>query len=64
MCTSIAPLSHTLIDLGAAINVMTKDTMLKINLQASLRKTTTILKLADHSIVTPRGNSGGCDGLH
>jgi len=24
--------SHTLIDLGAAINVMTKDTMLKLNL--------------------------------
>ena len=34
---------HTLIDLGAAINVMTKDTMLKLNLQGSLRRTTTIL---------------------
>ena len=34
---------HTLIDLGATINVMIKDTMLKLNLQGSLRKTTTVL---------------------
>jgi len=46
---------HTLIDLGAAINVMTKDTMLKLNLQGSLRKTTIVLQLADHSIVTSEG---------
>ena len=46
---------HTLIDLGAPINVMTKDTMLKLNLKGSLRKTTTILQLADRSIVTPEG---------
>ena len=46
---------HTLIDLGAAINVMTKDTMLKLNLQGSLRKTTTMLQLADRSILTPEG---------
>eukprot|EP00253_Pinus_taeda_P020996 PITA_20996 len=46
---------HTLIDLGGAINVMTKDTMLKLNLQGSLRKTTTVLQLADHSTVTPIG---------
>ena len=46
---------HTLIDLGAAINVMTKDTMLKLNLQGSLRKTTTILQLVDRSTVTPEG---------
>lgn len=32
--------SNTLNDLGAAINVMTKETMLKLNLQESLRKTT------------------------
>ena len=38
---------HTLIDLGAAINVMTKYTMLKLNLQGSLRKTTTVLQLVD-----------------
>ena len=46
---------HTLIDLGAAINVMTKDTMLKLNLQGSLRKTTIVLQLANHSTVTPEG---------
>jgi len=34
---------HTLIDLGAAVNVMTKDTMLKLNLQGSLRNTTIVL---------------------
>jgi len=44
-----------LIDLGAAINVMTKDTMLKLNLQGSLRKTTIVLQLADHSTITPEG---------
>ena len=31
---------HTMIDLGATINLMTKDTMLKLNLHNSLRKTT------------------------
>ena len=46
---------HTLIDLVATINVMTKDTMLKLNLQGSLRKTTTMLQLADCSTVTPEG---------
>lgn len=46
---------HTLIDLGAAINVMTRDTMLKLNLQSSLRKTSTLLQLADRSTVTPEG---------
>jgi len=46
---------HTLIDLGASINVMTKDTMLKLNLQESLRKTTTVLQLADISTVAPKG---------
>jgi len=45
----------TLIDMGAAINVMTKDTMLKLNLQGSLRKTMTVLQLADCSTVTPKG---------
>jgi len=44
-----------LIDLGAAINVMTNDTMLKLNLQGSLRKTTTVLQLADYSIATLEG---------
>eukprot|EP00253_Pinus_taeda_P023003 PITA_23003 len=46
---------RTLIELGAAINVMTKDTMLKLNLQGSLRKTTIVLQLADCSIVTLEG---------
>jgi len=46
---------HTLIDLGATINVMRKDTILKLKLQGSLRKTTTVLQLADHSTMTPKG---------
>ena len=46
---------NTLIDLGAAINIMTKETMLKLNLQGTLRKTTIVLQLADWSIVTPEG---------
>ena len=45
---------QTLIDFGAAINVMTKDTMLKLNLQGSLRKTTIEMQLADCSTVTPK----------
>jgi len=44
-----------LIDLGASINVMTKDTMLKLNLQGSLRKTMIVLQLANRSTVTPEG---------
>ena len=36
---------NTLIDLGAAINVMTKETMLKLSLQGILRKTTIVLQL-------------------
>jgi len=43
---------HTLIDLGATINVITKDTMVKLNLQGSLRNTTIFFQLADHSTVT------------
>ncbi len=46
---------HTLIDLGAAINVMAKDTMLKINLQGELMKTIIVLQLANYSTVTPKG---------
>lgn len=45
--------SHTLIDPWAAIIVMTKDTMLKLNLHEPLRKTTTMLQLADRSTITP-----------
>ena len=45
---------HALINLGAAINVMTKDTMLKLNLQGSLKKTTIVLQLAECSTVTAK----------
>lgn len=44
-----------LIDLGAKINVMTKETVLKINFQGALRKTTTILLLAYRPIAGPKG---------
>lgn len=46
---------HTLIDIGSTISVMTNDTMLKLNLQGSLRKTMTVLQLVDHSTMTPKG---------
>ena len=46
---------NTLIDLGVAISIMTKETMLKLNLQGTLRKTTTVLQLVDWSTVTPEG---------
>ena len=46
---------HTLIDLGVAINVMTKDTMLKLILQGSMRKATTVLQLVNCSTVTLEG---------
>ena len=55
VCINGTMILHILIDLGAAINVMTKDTMLKLNLQGSLRNTTTVLQLADRSKVTPEG---------
>lgn len=45
---------HTLIDLLATINVMTRDRMLKLNLRDFLRKTTIVLQLVDHSTVTPK----------
>jgi len=34
---------------------MTRDTILKLNLQSSLRKTSTVLQLEDHSTMTPEG---------
>ncbi|XP_057841299.2 uncharacterized protein LOC131050994 [Cryptomeria japonica] len=45
---------NTLIDLGAAINVMTNDVMQKLNI-TNLRTTTTVLQLADSSTITPDG---------
>jgi hypothetical protein len=44
---------NTLIDLGATINTMTRDTMMKLNLQGFLRNTQTFLQLADRSIIKP-----------
>ena len=44
-----------LIYLGVAIDVMTKDTMLKLNLQPCLRCTATILQLVDSSTIFPLG---------
>ena len=43
------------LNLGVSINVMTKETMLKLILQGNLRKTTTIMQLADLSTVTLEG---------
>ena len=45
---------NALIDLGAAINVMTKDTMKKLKIEG-LRATPTILQLANSSTITPDG---------
>jgi len=42
---------HTLIDLGVSTNVMTEVTMLKLNLQGSLRKTTSVFQLVDKSTI-------------
>ena len=44
-----------MIDIGVAINVMTKETMLKLNLQGTLRKTTIVLQLVDRSTVNLEG---------
>ena len=45
---------NTLIDLGAAINVMTNETMKKLNMN-NIRSTSTVLELADRSKVVPKG---------
>jgi hypothetical protein len=47
-------IQNTLIDLGAAINVMTRDTMLRLNLQGFLRDTPIVLQLADRSTIKPK----------
>jgi hypothetical protein len=46
---------NTLIDLGVEINIMTRDTKMKLNLQGFLRNTPTILQLVDRSTVKPEG---------
>lgn len=47
-------IKNALIDLVAAINVMTKDVMQQLNI-TSLRSTPMVLQLADSSIVRPEG---------
>ena len=42
---------NNLISIRAAINVMTKENMLKLNLQGNLRRTTMVLQLVDQSAV-------------
>ena len=44
-----------LIYLGDSISIMPKETILKLNLQGTLRKTTTFLQLANRSTVTLEG---------
>lgn len=46
---------HTLIDLATTINVMTKESILKLKLQGYLINTTIVLQLADRSTVAPEG---------
>ena len=48
------PITNTLIDLGEAINVMTKEIFTTLGLQR-LRHTPTVLELADRSHVKPEG---------
>ena len=47
-------ISKTLIDLGAAINVMTLETMKYLDLK-NIRPTTTILELDDRYKIAPEG---------
>ena len=46
---------RSLVDLRVAINIMTKTTMLKLNLQLGLSRTATILHLADSYTIFPLG---------
>ena len=48
------PVKNSLIDLGATINFMTKDTMKKLKIEG-LRATPKILQLANSYAVTPDG---------
>jgi len=48
------PITNTLIDLGEAINVMTKDLFISLGLHG-LRPTPTVLELVDRSRVKPEG---------
>jgi hypothetical protein len=51
---NITSIANTLVDLGAPINIMTKETMEKLQL-SGLRPTPTVLQLAYRSIVKPEG---------
>jgi len=46
---------NNLIDLGVGMNLMTKETMLKLNLPRALRETTTVIQFVDRSRVAPKG---------
>eukprot|EP00253_Pinus_taeda_P004053 PITA_04053 len=46
---------NTLNDLGAAINVMTNENMLKLKLEGALTNTTTVLQLVDRSTTSLEG---------
>jgi hypothetical protein len=46
---------QVLVDLGAAINIMTLETSQLLQLKNEIRDTPTILELADHSIIKPEG---------
>jgi len=48
------PITNTLIDLGAAINVMTKELFITLGLHR-IRNTPTMLELADRSCAKPKG---------
>jgi len=55
ICINEIPIGNTLVDLGAAINVMSMTTMQRLQLYNLLRPTPTILELADRSTVKPVG---------
>jgi len=46
---------NNLIDIGATINIINRDTMMKLNLQVFMRNTPTIPQLANRSTVKPKG---------
>ena len=47
-------MSNALVDLGAAINILTTTTCQKLGI-TSIELTSTLLKLADRSVVRPEG---------
>jgi hypothetical protein len=51
-------IQNNIIDIGVAINVTTKDTMLRLNLQIFLRDTPIVLQLVDMFIVKMEGMLG------